>query len=282
LVIPPIPLLDLFAAAVMLSIGLRVTTGELIGVLRNRALFIRTLAANAVLIPCIGLVLVRVLSLPTDARVGILLLAAIPGTPIALQFTRMVKARLAFAAAMTFVLSLVGVAMTPLAIEVIPDTVQRTERPVALLIASIALYNALPLVAGVWVARRAPRVAQPLAMVLGVVASIAFLLFMWETHLFRRDALDAMRDRDTILGLLALLLLSMLIGWWIGGPDRETRRILATSTGMRSVVIVLYVARYCFPQTNVYMIPVVYLSLMVPTNLVFHLAFAGWQKLRPS
>jgi BASS family bile acid:Na+ symporter len=282
LVIPPIPLLDFFVFAVMLSIGLRVTTGELIGILQNRALFLRTLLANAVLIPCIGLVLVRVSSFPTDARIGILLLAAIPGTPIALQFTRMVKARLAFAAAMTFVLSLVGVAMTPLAIEALPDTVQRTDRPIVLLIASIALYIALPLGAGLWVARRAPGVAQRLAMALNVVASIAFLLFMWETRLVRHDAFDAMRDSGTIKGLLVLLLLSMLIGWWIGGPDRETRRIMATSTGMRSVVVVLYVARFCFPRTNVYMIPIVYLSLMVPTNLVFHLAFVGWQKLRPS
>ena len=54
----------------------------------------------------------------------------------------------------------------------------------------------------------------------------------------------------------------MLIGWLIGGPDRESRRVIATSTGMRSVIVVLYVARYCFPGTNVYMIPLVYLSLM--------------------
>jgi hypothetical protein len=30
------------------------------------------------------------------------------------------------------------------------------------------------------------------------------------------------------------------------------------------------------------MIPIVYLSLMVPTNLLFHLAFTGWHKLRPA
>jgi hypothetical protein len=81
--------------------------------------------------------------------------------------------------------------------------------------------------------------------------------------------------------MFLLLLLSMLIGWLIGGPDRETRRILATSTGMRSVIVVLYVARFCFPGTNVYMVPLVYLSLMAPANLLFYLAHIGWFKLRP-
>jgi hypothetical protein len=75
-----------------------------------------------------------------DATIGILLLAAIPGTPIALQFTRIAKTRLAFAAAMNFVLSLVSIAMTPLAIEVMPQTAQRNGRPLLILITTIALH----------------------------------------------------------------------------------------------------------------------------------------------
>ena len=115
----PLPLLDFFVALVMLSIGLSVSGGELLDVLRNRALFTRTLVANCLLIPGIGFLLVNIFPLTPDARVGILLLAAIPGTPIALQFTRMAKTRLAFAAVMTFVLSVVSIATTPLVLSLI-------------------------------------------------------------------------------------------------------------------------------------------------------------------
>jgi BASS family bile acid:Na+ symporter len=282
LLIPPVLLLNFFVAIVMLSIGLRTSGRELVNILRDRALLVRTLLANCVLIPAIGFLLVRVFPLTPDATVGILLLAAIPGTPIALQFTRMAKTRLAFAAAMTFVLSLVSVAMTPLAIETMPQMVQRNERPVLILIAHIALYIALPLCAGVWAVRRAPKLAPRLVLPLGLLATVAFLFLMWETRLVRRQAMNAIRGRGTILAMFLLLVLSMLIGWLVGGPDHETRRVLATSTGMQSVIVVLYIARYCFPGTNVYMIPAVYLSLMVPANLVFHLAFSGWHKLRPA
>jgi BASS family bile acid:Na+ symporter len=278
--IPPLLLLNLFVVVVMFSIGLRVSGGELLHVLRKRALFVRTLLANCVLIPAIGFLLVRIFPLTPDASVGILLLAAIPGTPIALQFTRQAKTRLPFAAAMTFVLSLVSIAMTPLAVEVLPQTAQRNQRPILVLIASIMLYIAMPLYAGLWAARHAPKIAPRLVLPLGVLATVAFLFLMWETRLARREAFDTIRGHGTIVAMLGLLLLSMLIGWLIGGPDPESRRVLVTSTGMRSVVVVLYVARYCFPGTNVYMIPIVYLSLMVPTNLLFHLAFAGWHKLR--
>jgi BASS family bile acid:Na+ symporter len=280
LLIQPLPLLNFFVAVVMLSIGLRTSGGEFRNILRDRALFALTLLANCVLIPAIGLLLVHSFPLNPDAKIGILLLATIPGTPIALQFTRKAKTRLAFAAAMTFVLSLVSVVMTPLAIEVMPHTAERNERPLFILIATIALYIALPLCTGVWAAGRAPKVASRLILPLGLLATVAFLFLMSETRLVRRQAFIAIHGRGTVLAMFLLLIVSMLIGWLIGGPDPETRRIVATSTGMRNVIVVLYIARYCFPGTNVYMIPIVYLSLMVPTNLLFHLAFTRWQKLR--
>ena len=277
----PLPLLDFFVALVMLSIGLSVSGGELLDVLRNRALFTRTLVANCLLIPGIGFLLVNIFPLTPDARVGILLLAAIPGTPIALQFTRMAKTRLAFAAVMTFVLSVVSIATTPLVLEVMPQTAQRSERPILSLTISILLYIAAPLCAGLWIARRALKIALRVVLPLEILATVVFLFLMWETRLARRQALYAIAGHETILAMFLLLVISMLIGWFVGGPDLESRRVLATSTGMRSVIVVLYVARYCFPGTNVYMVPIVYLSLMVPTNLLFHLAFAGWHRLRP-
>ena len=278
MLIRPLPLLNFFVAVVMLSIGLRVSGGELLNILRNRALFARTLLANCVLIPAVGFLLVRIFPLTPEARIGIMLLAAIPGTPIALQFTRRAKTRLAFAAAMTFVLSLVSIAMIPLAVQVIPETAQRTERPILLLATNIGLYIALPLAIGVWAARRVPHLARRLVLPLGLLASGVFVFLMWETRLVRLDAYRAIRGGGAVLAMVLLLMISMLIGWLIGGPDRESRRVLATTTGMRSVIVVLYVARYCFPGTNVYMVPIVYLSLMVPTNLLFHLACNGWNR----
>ena len=176
MLIPPLLLLDLFVVLVMLSIGLRVSTGELFDILRKRTLFFRSLLANCVLIPALGFLLIRIFPVTPEASVGILLLAAIPGTPIALQFTRKAKTRLPFAAAMTFVLSLVSVAMTPLAIEVMPQAAQRNQRPILLLVTSIVLYIALPpLCAGLWAAQRAPKISARLALPLGVLPRLSSL-----------------------------------------------------------------------------------------------------------
>jgi bile acid:Na+ symporter, BASS family len=280
-IIRPLPLLNLFVAVVMLSIGLRTSGGELLGILHDRRLLARTLLVNCAVIPVIGFLLVKIFPLTSDARIGILLLAAIPGTPIALQFTRLAKSRLAFAAALTFVLSLMSIAMTPLIIATMPEMVRHDQKPLLQLLGTIALYVALPLWVGVWVAKRAPKLASSLVLPLGGLATAAFLFLMWETRLMRHEAFDAIRGGGAILAMFLLLVLSMAIGWLIGGPDRETRRVVATSTGMRSVIVVLYIARFCFPGSNVHVVPIVYFSLMVPTNLLFHLAFMGWHKMRP-
>ena len=161
MLIPPIPLLNFFVAVVMFSIGLRVTGGQLLGILRNRALVIRTLVANCILIPALGFLLVNIFPLAPDAGIGILLLAAIPGTPIALQFTRKATSRLAFGAAMIFALSLVSVAIAPLMIEVLPQIAKRSNRPILQLLSDIALYIGLPLCAGLWAVRLAPKVRSP-------------------------------------------------------------------------------------------------------------------------
>jgi BASS family bile acid:Na+ symporter len=277
MLIPPLILLNAFVVLVMFSIGLRVRGGELLDVLRGRSILIRTLVANCVLIPAIGFLLVSVFPLTRDAMIGLLLLAAIPGTPIAMQFTSRVESRLAFAAGMTAVLSLVSIVMTPLAVQVFPEAARQTERPILSLITAIALYIALPLCVGLLVSRRAPRIARKVVLPLVILATVTFVFLMWETRLARRQALHAIAGRGTILAMVLLLLSSMLIGWMIGG-DADTRRVLAISTSMRNVVIVLYISRYCFPGTNVYMVPIVYLSIMVPANMLFFLSSAAWHR----
>ena len=103
----------------------------------------------------------------------------------------MAKTRLAFAAVMTFVLSLASIALTPLAVEVMPQMAQRNERPILNLIASFLLYIAVPLCVGLWVALRAPKIVPQLVLPLEILATVVFLFLMWETGLARREALHA-------------------------------------------------------------------------------------------
>jgi len=112
----------------------------------------------------------------------------------------MAKTRLAFAAVMTFVLSLVSIAVTPLALEVMAQTVQRSEQPILNSAASSVLYIAAPLCAGLWVALRAPRIAPRLVLPLEIFATVVFLFLTWEARLARRGALRTLAGGGAIVG----------------------------------------------------------------------------------
>ena len=92
-----------------------------------------------------------------------------------MQFTSRVASRLAFAAGMTAVFSLVSIVMTPVAVEVVPQAARQNERPILSLVSAIFLYIALPLCAGLWVARRVPVIAR--SMVLPIIILATFDLF---------------------------------------------------------------------------------------------------------
>ena len=80
-----------FLVSVMLSVGLEVTGRQVLDALRNVRLMGRALLANLVLVPILGLVLVRLIPMAPDVAAGVLILAAAPGAPFAVQFTSKVR-----------------------------------------------------------------------------------------------------------------------------------------------------------------------------------------------
>jgi len=267
--IPPRFLLDAFVVLVMVSIGLRVQRAELFTLLRNRGLLARSLIANCVAVPIIGFLLTQIIPMDTSGRIGFLLLAALPGTPAALQFTRTARDRLAFVATLAFILSMAAVVIAPVAVQVVPHA-QSQYRPGAALLLGLLLQLVAPLAVGAVIARIWPPVVAPLSRWLDIVATLTFLLLMWETRAIRREAFRTLGS-GLVVALFALLFASMAVGWFLGGPDRETRRVMATSTSMRNIVVTFFIARYWFPGTPVYLVPIAYLGIMVPANMLFTL-----------
>ena len=102
-----------FLVSVMLSIGLEVTGRQILESARNRGLMARALVANLVLMPILGLVLVWVFPLQSDIAAGLLILAAAPGAPFAVNFTSKAKGAVPLAAALLFVFTILSLVVTP-------------------------------------------------------------------------------------------------------------------------------------------------------------------------
>ena len=74
---------------------------------------------------------------------------------------------------------------------------------------------------------------------------------------------------SALAALFLLVVGAMFLGWFMGGPDTGTRRVLATSTGMRNVMVALLIAVTSFPNSAVDLAVLAFSALMVPPNLLF-------------
>jgi BASS family bile acid:Na+ symporter len=162
-----------------------------------------------------------------------------------------------------------AVVIAPVAVQVVPHA-QSQYQPGEALLLGLLLQLVAPLAVGAVIARIWPPVVAPLSRWLDIVATLTFLLLMWETRAIRREAFRTLGS-GLVVALFALLFASMAVGWFLGGPDRETRRVMATSTSMRNIVVTFFIARYWFPGTPVYLVPIAYLGIMVPANMLFTL-----------
>jgi BASS family bile acid:Na+ symporter len=252
----------------MLSIGLKVTAADLMSVARNRGRMARLLAVNFLLIPVIGLLLTVVFPMSMDAKVGFLLVAVAPGGLNAIQFTSKTTEGLPYAATALFILSFLSVLVSPLlAAAVIPQ-----ETPLALpygrAIAFLLLGVLGPLLVGLAVhhlwGRIAHMLAKPVALV-GTVSFVVVVILLWG---LRKQAKATLTTAE-LVAMLIFIVAAMVVGWALGGPGKEMRRVLATGSSMRNAALGLMIATNSFPDTNVDLAVIAFSALMIPMNMVF-------------
>ncbi|NLH15781.1 MAG: hypothetical protein GX455_04315 [Phycisphaerae bacterium] len=258
----------IFLTTTMAAIGLKVTTAELVSSLRDRSLMARSVGLNLVLIPLLGFLLVKFFPVSRDAGVGILLLAAAPGGLNAIQFTSKTKESLCYAAALLFILTLLSVLLSPVIAGLLLPSGTSLALPYGRVLRFILLYLLLPLLVGLGVHRMSSPIAEKLSKPMALCGTVFFVVVVIRMMAMRKQAMATMSKSELAM-ILVLILLSMILGWILGGPSIETRRILATSTSMRNAALCMVIAMNGFPDTNVDVTVVAFSALMIPPNMLF-------------
>jgi BASS family bile acid:Na+ symporter len=258
----------LFLVTVMMSIGLELTIGECLSVLRDRGLLASALVVNFVVVPLLGLVIAKILPMPRDIEVGFLLLAAAPGALFAVNFTRQMRDSVPAAASLLFVLTALSLAVAPPLVQLLLRIDQHVTMPYKPALRVLVLYLVVPLIGGLVIKRLDSLRARSLQRWSSVGADVLFILGAILTFSIK----SAATRRIGIHGLLAMLLLilaSMVVGWIMGGPNHGTRRVLAINTSMRNVALCLAISSRSFSGTNVEVAVVAFSALMLPPNFLF-------------
>src|SRR4030095_2779707 len=266
-------LMYLFVVVYMFSVMLETTRGEVVTMLKDRRTMGLALLANLVAVPILGFVLVRLLDLRPEIRIGVMMLAISPGGLFALQFARVSKGNRVFAVALVMFLFVSAVLITPLLAHGLFPRADAESGPFAWMIFLFLLLVAAPLLAGRALQSQIPELAPKLGRGLGLLSIVIFIVAALLSGRFKTPAIKAL-GTDGIVAIIVLTLVCWVVGWMLGGPEIRNRKVLAISTAMRNFGICVPLAAYYFPGTEVLAPILAFSGISIPMNMVFALVTA--------
>jgi len=257
-----------FLVTAMVSIGMQTRGSDVRSLAVSGGFLARTLLANFLAVPIIGVAIVLLLPLQPHVAGALVLLACTPGGLSAIQFTSQVKGSAPLAGAILGLLSLLAVFLSPLILKlVLPGNVQIVV-PHGRALLSFLVFVLLPLIVGMLLLARAPGAATKLSKLLALAGVVAFVAFMVVTGSARQAAAGEI-GMAAVGAMLLFIFVSMAVGWFMGGPTPDSRQILATSTSMRNAALCLAIVESSSPGHAVLVPLVAFSLLMVPTNMLF-------------
>ena len=251
-----------FVLSSMLSMGLGLTLGEIATPLRSVRRVVMSLLANFVLVPLVALGLAALLRLDEPFGVGLLLLGSAAGAPFLPKLTQLAKGNLAFAVGLMVLLMVITVGFLPLVLPLLLSGVSVDSAKIA---RSLFLLMLLPLAAALVVKARFPAAAARTRPILDRISNLSLILFTLLLITVNVNNVLAVFGTRAILAGLLFIIISFGIGWLLGGPEPDARRVLALGTAQRNIAAALVVAAQSFedPKVVVMVIVVAIVGLLI-------------------
>jgi bile acid:Na+ symporter, BASS family len=252
----------IFVLSSMLAMGLGLTVSQIITPLRNARLVVLSLLANFVLMPLAAVALAALLRLDQPLGVGLLLLGTAAGAPFLPKLAQIAKGNLAFAVGLMVLLMVVTVGYLPLVLPVLLPGVSVNPAKIA---RSLFLLMLLPLAGALAVKARFAVAAARTKPVLDRVSNLSLILLVLLITAANINNVLAVFGTHGILAGLLFIAVGFGIGWLLGGPGMDTRRVLALGTAQRNIAAALVVGSQSFrdPTVVVMVVVVAIVSLLV-------------------
>ena len=236
----------------MATVGLRVSFGELGGIVKNWRLLLRAVLANYVVVPAAAVALVLLFHAQPMVATGFLILAVCPGAPFGPPCTALARGNVSIAVGVMALLAVTSAIVAPVLLRLLTPLVAGSESlevDAARIFGNLLVMQLLPLAVGLcirhWMPGVAERLQKPAERLTGLLSLVTVGAILW-VHF---HVLLEMRPRG-YAGMTALLAASWLAGWLFGGANWDECKAMVLTTGLRNVGVGLVIATTSFPGTG--------------------------------
>jgi BASS family bile acid:Na+ symporter len=251
-----------FVLSSMLAMGLGLTGGQIIAPLRRARLVTLTLVANFVLMPAAALGLSILLRLDEPLSVGLLLLGTAAGAPFLPKLAQLAKGDLAYAVGAMVLLMVITIGYLPVVLPLFLPGISVNPAKIA---RSLFLLMLLPLAAALAVRAWFPDVAGRTKPFLDKFSNLSLILLVVLITIANVSNVVAVFGTRGILAGILFIATGFVVGWFLGGPEVGTRRVLALGTAQRNIAAALVVGSQSFtdPKVVVMVVVVAMVSLLI-------------------
>ncbi|MEM7031986.1 MAG: bile acid:sodium symporter [Chloroflexota bacterium] len=237
-----------FVLSSMFDLGLGLTIKQIVAPLKNVPLIAKALVASFVLVPLLAFALAQVIGLEQQLAIGLFIMGVAAGSPMVVKLSQIAKGDMAYTAGLMVLLQFVTILVAPFMLTLLLDSV---EVDALSLTQSLIITMLLPLVVGLFVNSRYPALAQIVSPYLKQGASVTLMMQAVLGLFLGAGDLLALVGTGAFLAAILFGILTLAIGYLLGGADQETRIVTGLSTSQRNVAAALLIMIQNFDEPTV-------------------------------
>jgi BASS family bile acid:Na+ symporter len=220
-----------FVITSMLAMGLSLTVKQIIEPLRNARLVILALVANFILVPILAYLILLVIPLEQGLATGLIIMATAAGAPFLPKLAQVAKGNMAFSVGLMTLLMVVTIIYMPIVLPLLLSGVEVNPWDIA---QSLIFMMLIPLAIGLLIKARYESIAESLQPHMSQTSTVAIVLLLVSALVLNFSA--------PILAILIFLIVALVLGYVLGGPEAGTRSVLGLGTAQRNLSAALVVA----------------------------------------
>ncbi len=253
-----------FVVSSMLSMGLSLTTKQIIEPLKDTRLVLLALVANFIVVPIAAYLITVVLPLDESIEVGLILISMAAGAPFLPKLVQVAKGNTAFSVGLMVLLMVVTIVFLPIVLPLVLQGVEVNPLDIA---QSLVVMMLIPLAIGLLIKARYEDSAEKILPTFASASNIAILALIILGVVLNFEAMIALVGSLGILAAIIFIAVALGTGYLFGGADRRIKSVMGLGTGQRNIAAALVVAAQNFDSdvvTYVLVIAMISFLLLFP------------------
>jgi BASS family bile acid:Na+ symporter len=254
----------------MLGVGMGTSFRQVADAVRQFGIVVRGVLANFLVTPVLIYLVLLSLPLPSDVKIGIMLMAAAPVAPMAPPFVEGARGDVAYGVGLMVVVAILSVVLTPLILGLaLPKSEAGVQVDPMQIVQTLVTVQLIPISIGMAIRQWSPDWAGKLLKFvprigqIGLLAGVGLLLASQSEHILSISPV-------TYLVLILLVVGCLVIGdWMLAGEPENKRRALAVSTAIRNIPLAFLIASASFPDSAVGPVTLVFSVLTMLLSVLY-------------